>query len=135
MAVHGAARAHLEHFHALDAGNGGLWSRRKYLRTDKHYNCYQFRSVLGAARFQDAELTLAMVRWLYAHFRGCVVPFEAVHQVAGTATSSCSSSSSSTRCRPARAERRDPHGHVVHWGRHDVAWVKFARQRQTDVVH
>ncbi|OWY96608.1 hypothetical protein PHMEG_00033087 [Phytophthora megakarya] len=27
----------------LGPGNGGTWSRRKYLRTDRHYNRFQFR--------------------------------------------------------------------------------------------
>ncbi|KAL4115145.1 hypothetical protein PRIC2_014039 [Phytophthora ramorum] len=60
-------------------GKRGKWSRHKYLRTDKHYNRYQFRfSMLEAVRQPGME----MIQWLYDHFYGCVVSNEVVEFVA-----------------------------------------------------
>lgn len=60
-------------------GHGGTWSRRKYLRADKHYNRFQFRrAMMEAVKLEGMEVT----RWLFDHFSGCIVPFGAVHEAA-----------------------------------------------------
>ncbi|EGZ04648.1 hypothetical protein PHYSODRAFT_444601, partial [Phytophthora sojae] len=55
---------------SLGPGNGGRWSRRKFLRTDRHYRRFQFRRAIVEAVKQDKAMELA--QWLYAHFHGCI---------------------------------------------------------------
>lgn len=67
----------------LGPGNGPKWSRRHYLRTDKHYNRFQFQgAIIEAAKHQELEKAMEMVQWLYDHFHGCIVPFGAVSAAA-----------------------------------------------------
>lgn len=57
---------------ALGPGNGGEWSRRKYLRTDRHYNFSQFQLAMIEAVTHHAGMDV--FRWLFDHFHDCVVP-------------------------------------------------------------
>ncbi|OWY91997.1 hypothetical protein PHMEG_00039173 [Phytophthora megakarya] len=47
----------------LGPGNGGTWSRRKYLRTDRHYNQFQFRrAMVKAVELKDPKDTQEMIQ-------------------------------------------------------------------------
>ncbi|ETL28787.1 hypothetical protein L916_17916, partial [Phytophthora nicotianae] len=55
------------------------WSPLQFLRADRHYHCAQFsQAVVEAVRRGDLD----MIRWLFAHFSGCVVAVQAVEAAA-----------------------------------------------------
>ncbi|KAG2879050.1 hypothetical protein PC114_g22776 [Phytophthora cactorum] len=57
------------------------WSPLHFLQTDCHYHRAQFsRGVVEAVRRGDLD----MIRWLFAHFSGCVVAVQAVEAAAAS---------------------------------------------------
>ncbi|KAG7394257.1 hypothetical protein PHYBOEH_005431 [Phytophthora boehmeriae] len=60
-------------------GHSETWSRRRYLRSDRYYNRYQFRlAMIEAVKLPDLDV----IQWLFDHFQGCVVPNQAVEYAA-----------------------------------------------------
>ncbi|KAG7381228.1 DNA excision repair protein ERCC-6 [Phytophthora pseudosyringae] len=58
---------------------GSLWSLRRFLRTEPHYQQFQFTESLSAAVEQK---NIEMVKWLVAHFAGCKVVSDALRGAA-----------------------------------------------------
>lgn len=55
------------------------WDLGRYLRTDKHYRQYQFNEAL---KWAAGKGNVAMAKWLFEHFPGCVVRAKAVKRAA-----------------------------------------------------
>ncbi|RLN89877.1 hypothetical protein BBJ28_00019581 [Nothophytophthora sp. Chile5] len=63
-----------------DEPEASRWCLRKLLRTNSHYQQFQFtKSLLEAVRLKE----LPMVRWLFAYFPGCTVRQSIVTEAAG----------------------------------------------------
>lgn len=100
------------------------WSRRSYLRADVHYNRFQFRfSMLEAAKHPDT----GVVRWLFEHFQGCVVPREVVEYAAGA-----SHVELLQFLEEHGEETLGGDGHVVMWGGCDMA--RAVENKRNDIV-
>ncbi|KAE9184554.1 hypothetical protein PF002_g26401 [Phytophthora fragariae] len=109
----------------LGPGNGPKWSRRHYLRTDKHYNRFQFQgAIVEAAKHQELEKAMEMVQWLYDHFHGCIVPFGAVSAAASHGHLEIlkffKKHEISGKLGDDRDEIEAEWGNVVRWGRRDM---------------
>ncbi|KAE9290216.1 hypothetical protein PF008_g25672 [Phytophthora fragariae] len=61
------------------AQRGIGWSLTHFLRSDMHYYRWQFSKALTVVAERG---DLGMLRWLFEHFGGCVVPVEAVEAAA-----------------------------------------------------
>ncbi|EGZ14845.1 hypothetical protein PHYSODRAFT_504997, partial [Phytophthora sojae] len=120
-------------------GNGGSWTRRKYLRTDRHYRRFQLRrAIVEAVKIEDAKAALRMVQWLCTKFHGCIVPVTAVHTAAGKGNLDVLKFFKAIEIpgrRDGGAAMRDEiendKGHVVRWGRHDMEHAAANKQYET----
>ncbi|GMF22466.1 unnamed protein product [Phytophthora lilii] len=63
-------------------GHGGEWSRRRYLRTDRLDKRFQSRRGILTVCQMESEHKMEVIKWLFDHFHGCIVPFGAVASIA-----------------------------------------------------
>ncbi|GMF65261.1 unnamed protein product [Phytophthora lilii] len=118
----------------------GQFSRRKYLRTNVHYNRYQYR--FGMENAVGEKVDMDVVRWLFNHFYGCLVSGFVVGQAAQNGNLELLQlfKKSGIRRRMGR-DIRDDKGifpfnggikHFVRWGGHDMIYA--AKNNHPEVV-